>query len=305
LKSIQLFFISLSLTSFFHTNAQNIDDKITKLVASMSIDEKVGQMTQVERKELEHISDLATYNIGSLLSGGGSAPTPNTLDAWIDMYNDYQTASLKSSSKIPLIYGIDAVHGHSNVVGAVIVPHNIGLGATWNTELVEDVSKVVANEVAATGIDWTFAPCVAVPQNERWGRTYEGFGETAEINQIMGIASVVGLQGDDLAHDNTILACAKHFIGDGGTTDGVDQGDTEVSEEVLRSLHMPAYIDAIEKGVGTIMATYNSWYGKKVHGYKYLLTDVLKEELGFEGFIISDWKGVDQVTDDYKNAIKQ
>lgn len=305
MKSIQLFFISLSLTSFFHTNAQNIDDKITKLVASMSIDEKVGQMTQVERKELEHISDLATYNIGSLLSGGGSAPTPNTLDAWIDMYNDYQTASLKSSSKIPLIYGIDAVHGHSNVVGAVIVPHNIGLGATWNTELVEDVSKVVANEVAATGIDWTFAPCVAVPQNERWGRTYEGFGETAEINQIMGIASVVGLQGDDLAHDNTILACAKHFIGDGGTTDGVDQGDTEVSEEVLRSLHMPAYIDAIEKGVGTIMATYNSWYGKKVHGYKYLLTDVLKEELGFEGFIISDWKGVDQVTDDYKNAIKQ
>jgi beta-glucosidase len=287
------------------TNAQNIDDQVNQLVANMTLDEKVGQMTQVERKELDHISDLATYNIGSLLSGGGSAPIPNTLDAWIKMYNEYQTASMQSSSKTPLIYGIDAVHGHSNVVGAVIVPHNIGLGATWNTELVEDLSKVVANEVAATGVDWTFAPCIAVPQNEKWGRTYEGFGETAEINQMMGIASVVGLQGNDLALDNTILACAKHFIGDGGTTDGIDQGDTDISEQVLRSLHMPAYVDAIEQGVGTIMATYNSWNGQKVHGYKYLLTDVLKTELGFEGFIISDWKGVDQVTDDYKNAIKQ
>ncbi len=305
MKFTQSFSASLLLTVSLFTNAQNIDDQVNQLVANMTLDEKVGQMTQVERKELDHISDLATYNIGSLLSGGGSAPIPNTLDAWIKMYNEYQTISMQSSSGIPMIYGIDAVHGHSNVVGAVIVPHNIGLGATWNTELVEDLSKVVANEVAATGIDWTFAPCIAVPQNEKWGRTYEGFGETAEINQMMGIASVVGLQGNDLALDNTILACAKHFIGDGGTTDGIDQGDTEITEQVLRSLHMPAYVDAIEQGVGTIMATYNSWNGQKVHGYKYLLTDVLKTELGFEGFIISDWKGVDQVTDDYKNAIKQ
>ena len=305
MKFTQSFSASLLLTVSLFTNAQNIDDQVNQLVANMTLDEKVGQMTQVERKELDHISDLATYNIGSLLSGGGSAPIPNTLDAWIKMYNEYQTISMQSSSGIPMIYGIDAVHGHSNVVGAVIVPHNIGLGATWNTELVEDLSKVVANEVAATGIDWTFAPCIAVPQNEKWGRTYEGFGETAKINQMMGIASVVGLQGNDLALDNTILACAKHFIGDGGTTDGIDQGDTEITEQVLQSLHMPAYVDAIEQGVGTIMATYNSWNGQKVHGYKYLLTDVLKTELGFEGFIISDWKGVDQVTDDYKNAIKQ
>jgi beta-glucosidase len=304
LKSTHLFFISFLLLSSFGTNAQKIEDKINRLVANMTLNEKIGQMTQVERKELDHISDLATYNIGSLLSGGGSAPTPNSLNAWIDMYNEYQTISMQSSSGIPMIYGIDAVHGHSNVKGAVIVPHNIGLGATWNTDLVKEVLKVVAKEVAATGIDWTFAPCVAVPQNERWGRTYEGFGETSEINQIMGIASVVGLQGNDLALDNTILACAKHFIGDGGTTDGIDQGDTEINEEVLRSLHMPAYIDAIEQGVGTIMATYNSWNGQKVHGYKYLLTDVLKTELGFEGFIISDWKGVDQVREDYKEAIK-
>ncbi len=299
------FSASLLLVLPFFIHAQSVDDQVNLLVAKMTLAEKVGQMTQVERKELDHISDLATYNIGSLLSGGGSAPEPNSLDAWIDMYNEYQTASMQSSSGIPMIYGIDAVHGHSNVKGAVIVPHNIALGATWNTELVKDVSEVVANEVAATGIDWTFAPCVAVPQNERWGRTYEGFGETAEINQIMGVASVVGLQGTDLALDNTILACAKHFIGDGGTTNGVDQGNTEITEEVLRSLHMPAYVDAIAQGVGTIMATYNSWNGQKVHGYKYLLTDLLKTELGFEGFIISDWKGVDQVTDDYKEAIKQ
>ena len=304
MKFTQSFSASLLLTVSLFTNAQNIDDQVNQLVANMTLDEKVGQMTQLERKELDHISDLATYNIGSLLSGGGSAPIPNTLDAWVKMYNEYQTVSMQSSSGIPMIYGIDAVHGHSNVKGAVIVPHNIGLGATWNTDLVKEISKVVAKEVAATGIDWTFAPCVAVPQNERWGRTFEGFGETSEINQIMGIASVVGLQGNDLALDNTILACAKHFIGDGGTTDGIDQGNTEITEEVLRSLHMPAYVDAIEQGVGTIMATYNSWNGQKVHGYKYLLTDVLKTELGFEGFIISDWKGVDQVTEDYKEAIK-
>ena len=172
MKSTHLIFISFLLLSSFGTNAQQIENKINRLVASMTLDEKIGQMTQVERKELDHISDLATYNIGSLLSGGGSAPTPNSLTAWIDMYNEYQTVSMQSSSGIPMIYGIDAVHGHSNVKGAVIVPHNIGLGATWNTDLVKEISKVVAKEVAATGIDWTFAPCVAVPQNERWGKTY-------------------------------------------------------------------------------------------------------------------------------------
>ena len=297
--------ISLLLVSSLILNAQNIDDQVSQMLSRMSLEEKIGQMTQVERNELDSISDLATYNIGSILSGGGSAPTPNNLYSWIDMYNQYQNVSLQSSSGIPLIYGIDAVHGHSNVVGAVIVPHNIGLGATWNPDLVQKISKITASEVSATGIDWTFAPCIAVPQNERWGRTYEGFGETAEINQIMGKASIVGFQGNNLALDNTILACAKHFIGDGGTTNGIDQGNTQVSEEILRELHLPAYIDAIEKEVGTIMATYNSWNGKKVHGYKYLLTDLLKTELGFNGFIISDWKGVDQVNSDYKEAIKQ
>ena len=297
--------LSLLLVLPLILNAQNIDERVNQMLAKISLEEKIGQMTQVERNALDNISDLATYNIGSILSGGGSAPDPNTLDSWIDMYNQYQNVSLQSSSGIPLIYGIDAVHGHSNVIGAVIVPHNIGLGATWNSGLVQKISEITASEVSATGIDWTFAPCIAVPQNERWGRTYEGFGETAEINQIMGKASIVGLQGSNLALDNTILACAKHFIGDGGTTNGIDQGNTQVSEKILRELHLPAYIDAIEQGVGTIMATYNSWNGQKVHGYKYLLTNLLKTELGFNGFIISDWKGVDQVNSDYKEAIKQ
>jgi len=161
--------MSLLLVLPLILNAQNIDERVNQMLAKISLEEKIGQMTQVERNALDNISDLATYNIGSILSGGGSAPDPNTLDSWIDMYNQYQNVSLQSSSGIPLIYGIDAVHGHSNVIGAVIVPHNIGLGATWNSGLVQKISEITASEVSATGIDWTFAPCIAVPQNERWG----------------------------------------------------------------------------------------------------------------------------------------
>lgn len=271
----------------------------------MTLEEKVGQMTQVERNELEDINHLASYGIGSLLSGGGSAPSPNTATSWADMYDTFQSKALESNLGIPLIYGIDAVHGHNNVYGAVIFPHNIGMGCTWNPDLIEAANQIVAEEVAATGIDWTFSPCIAVARNECWGRTYEGFGETAEIQKIMASASVLGLQGADLSSNQTILACAKHYVGDGGTTDGIDQGNTVLSEEDLRSIHMEGYIDAIEAGVGTIMATYNSWNGQKVHGHEYLLTDVLKNELGFEGFIISDWKGVDQVDEDYRTAVKR
>lgn len=288
----------------FRLNAQSLDVQVEQIVAGLTLDEKIGQMTQVERKSLMSINDIATYNIGSLLSGGGSAPTPNTLSSWISMYNEFQAIALQSSSEIPLIYGIDAVHGHSNVYGAVILPHNIGLGATWNPQLVEDVNKIVAKEVAATGIDWTFAPCIAVARNERWGRTYEGFGEHVDEQKIMAKASVLGLQGTDLSAEETILACAKHYVGDGATSDGIDQGNAEISEAELRALHLPGYIEAINEGLGTIMASFSSWNGQKLHGYKYLLTDVLKEELGFDGFILSDWQGVDQVHPNYRTAIK-
>ncbi len=271
----------------------------------MTLDEKIGQMTQAERGMLESLNDISYYSIGSLLSGGGSSPSPNTQQAWADMYDEYQEIALQSRLGIPLIYGVDAVHGHNNVYGAVIFPHNIGLGCTWNTELVKTINEITAKEVAATGIDWTFAPCIAVPRDERWGRTYEGFGETAEITKLMAKASVEGLQAYSLENPETILACAKHFVGDGGTNNGDDQGNTVVSEEVLRDVHMAAYIDAIDAGVGSIMASYSSWNGQKMHGHDYLLTDVLKGELGFEGFIVSDWKGVDQVAGDYREAVKR
>lgn len=284
---------------------QTIDEKVDSILLLMTLEEKVGQMTQVERGELNNIQDIAAYGIGSLLSGGGSAPSPNTVGSWADMYDNFQSIALQSNLGIPLIYGIDAVHGHNNVYGAVIFPHNIGMGCTWNPGLIQTANQVVAKEVAATGIDWTFAPCIAVPQNERWGRTYEGFGETPEIQKIMAEASVLGLQGDDLGASETILACAKHFVGDGGTADGIDQGNTEVTEEVLRNIHMEGYIDAIDAGVGSVMASFNSWNGEKLHGHDYLLTDVLKNELGFEGFIISDWKGVDQIDENYRTAIKR
>jgi beta-glucosidase len=284
---------------------QTIDQKVDSLLKLMSLEEKVGQMTQVERTQLNSIEDLATLGIGSILSGGGSSPSPNSVSSWSDMYDEFQQAAMQSRLGIPVIYGVDAVHGHNNVYGAVIFPHNIGMGCTWNPDLIKKANQMVAKEVAATGIDWTFSPSIAVPRNERWGRTYEGFGETAEVQKVMAEASVKGLQGEDLGSDETILACAKHFVGDGGTLDGIDQGNTVLSEEELRSLHMEGYKDAIEAGVGSVMASYSSWNGEKLHGHDYLLTEVLKKELGFEGFVISDWKGVDQIDEDYKTAVKR
>jgi beta-glucosidase len=285
--------------------SQAIDQKVDSLLNLMTLEEKVGQMTQVERTQLKSIEDLATLGIGSILSGGGSSPSPNTATNWSDMYDEFQSVALQSRLGIPVIYGIDAVHGHNNVYGAVIFPHNIGMGCTWNPSLVKKANQIVAKEVAATGIDWTFSPCIAVPRNERWGRTYEGFGETVEVQKAMAEASVSGLQGEDLSSGETILACAKHFVGDGGTLNGIDQGNTVLSEEELRSLHMDGYREAIDAGVGSVMASYNSWNGKKLHGHDYLLTEVLKKELGFEGFVISDWKGVDQVDENYRTAIRR
>ncbi len=301
--TVTILFLAISISGI----AQNltIDQRVDSLLQLMTLDEKIGQMTQAERGALENQNDIATYGLGSLLSGGGSSPAPNTATAWADMYDAFQQKALQSRLGIPLVYGVDAVHGHNNVMGAVIFPHNIGLGCTRNPELVETVNIITAREVAATGIDWTFSPCIAVPRDERWGRTYEGFGETPELQEIMASASVVGLQGDDLGNNETILACAKHFVGDGGTTNGDDQGNTVLNEAMLREIHMPGYIDAIEANVGTVMASYSSWNGVKMHGNEYLLTTVLKEELGFEGFVISDWKGVDQITEDYRTAVKR
>ncbi|MDW7679220.1 MAG: glycoside hydrolase family 3 N-terminal domain-containing protein [bacterium] len=281
-----------------------VDERVEDLLSRMTLDEKIGQMTQADRRYLDNESDITTFALGSLLSGGGSAPANNSPSSWADMYDNYQSKALATRLGIPLIYGIDAVHGHNNVKGAVIFPHNIGMGCTGNPELVQQAARITAKEVAGTGIDWTFAPCIAVPLDERWGRTYEGFAETAEITKLMSAASVKGLQGDSLWDRETILACAKHYVGDGGTTGGQDQGNTEIDEATLRAVHLPGYIAAIESGVGSIMASFNSWKGQKVHGSHYLLTTVLKEELGFEGFVVSDWAGIDQLPGDYTSDVE-
>jgi len=289
-------------------------DRVRDLLSYMTLEEKIGQMTQVDRQFLESdsvtpaasVNDIGTYYLGSLLSGGGSTPSKNFPKAWAEMYDGFQKIALSTRLGIPMIYGIDAVHGHNNVVGATIFPHQIGLGCTNNPQLVEDVNRATAVEIAATGIDWDFAPCLAVPRDERWGRTYEGFGETPDIVKKMAGAAVKGLQSDQLGNPTSILACAKHFIGDGGTVWGtgmnkkIDRGDTRVTEQELREIHLPGYLHALEAGVGTVMASFNQVNGDHCHGNKYLLTDLLKKELGFEGFVVSDWEGIDQIEGDYK-----
>lgn len=282
---------------------------VETLMSDMTLKEKIGQMTQVDRQFLNDISDISKYGFGSLLSGGGSTPATNEPKAWADMYDSYQREALKTRLQIPLIYGIDAVHGHNNVVGATIFPHNIGLGATRDAALVEAVARATALEVAATGMDWDFAPCLAVPDDYRWGRTYEGFSEDTDLVSQLGGAAVRGYQSTDISNPQSVLACAKHFIGDGGTTFGtglnnlIDRGNLAISEEELRKRHLPPFQKAIDEGVATFMAAYNTWNDVKCHANKFLLTDLLKEELGFKGFVVSDWAAIEEIPGDYKSDI--
>ena len=292
------------------------DSKARALLSQMTLEEKVGQMVQANLGNLEDFADVEKYFLGSVLSGGSSDPkSGNTLMDWTNLYDDLQTRALKTRLRIPILYGIDAVHGHSNVLGAVIFPHNIGLGCSRNAELVERAARITAIEVKATGINWTFAPCVTVPRDERWGRTYEGFGETPELARILGEAAVRGYQGNDLSDPLSILACAKHWIGDGGTVYGtgrklrenvqiLDRGDMRISERQIRNIHMAGYVSAIKAGVGTIMPSYSSWNGVKCSGSKRLLTEILKDELKFDGFLISDYDAIDEMPGDYKSQIE-
>ncbi|WP_253767383.1 glycoside hydrolase family 3 protein [Goodfellowiella coeruleoviolacea] len=277
----------------YHRAAAAIPDRVSDLLARMSLDDKLGQMTQVDRSVLTP-ADLTTYRIGSVLSGGGSAPTSNTAQAWADMYDGYQRAALATPLGIPMIYGVDAVHGHNNVRGATIFPHNIGLGATRDPALVQRIGRAVAEEVSGTGIDWNFAPCLCVARNDRWGRTYESFGEVPELASAMA-SYIPGLQGGSLADSGSVLATAKHYLGDGGTTNGTDQGDTQLSEQELRAIHLPPFQEAVRRGVGSVMVSFSSWNGAKVHGSQYLITTLLKGELGFGGIVVSDWAGIDQL----------
>jgi beta-glucosidase len=287
----------------------SFDPQVKPLVARMTLDEKIGQMTQPEQDGLENPADLENLSIGSVLSGGSSDPKEgNSLKAWTDLYDRIQEHSRKARLKIPILYGIDAVHGHNNVLNAVIFPHDIGLGCTRNAALVERAARVTAEEVRATGIQWVFAPCVTVPQDIRWGRTYEGYSEDPRVVSELGEAAVRGFQGSDLANPLSVVACAKHFVGDGGTAHGSsktgnDQGDTRVDEATLRRIHLQGYLTAVKAGVGTIMPSYSSWNGVKCSASKRLLTEILKQELGFQGFLISDYNAIDQLATDYKEAV--
>ena len=302
----------------------------------MTLDEKAGQMTMVENNSIEP-AQVTEYCIGSVLSGGGGNPTPNTPHIWREMVCGFQQAALETRLAIPLIYGVDAVHGHNNVRGAVIFPHNIGLGASRDADLLERIGQVTARELLATSVHWTFAPSVAVTQDLRWGRTYEGYSADSKLVGELGAALAHGLQGRCADAEYRVLACAKHYVADGATEWGgkrveerlllggstapptdtspasqhdtalglwqIDQGISRIDEATLRAEHLPPYQMAIDAGVETVMASYSTWNGTKMHAHKYLLNDVLKGELGFAGLVVTDWMAIHQIDPDYYNCV--
>jgi len=272
---------------------------VNNLIKTMSIEEKVGQVIQADLDFIEP-SDLRDYPIGSVLNGGNTSPRGKLRASpaeWKSLAQEFYEESKKTGASIPVLWGTDAVHGHSNVFGATIFPHNIGIGAAANPQLVEDIGAAVAEEVLATGLFWTFAPTVTIPQNFRWGRTYEGYSEDPVLVSKLGSAFIEGLQGTEkeFLNDAKILGTAKHFLGDGGTYLGIDQGDTRANEENMRVIHGEPYFASLNSCVRVVMASFNSWNGSKVHGNKYLLTEVLKEKMNFTGFIVGDWNGHQQV----------
>jgi beta-glucosidase len=301
-----LFALVIAVPRLNAAQFQSHEKEINALLAQLTLDEKIGQMAQPDLSCVTNFADIQRFGFGSMLNGGGDKPAgENTPANWLRTMQELQSWALKTRLKIPLIYGIDAVHGNNDVAGTVIFPHHIGMGATRNPQLVKQAEHITALEVAGTGIRWAFAPCVAIPQDERWGRTYEGYSSDPKLVAELGAAAIKGLQGDELSDkSDSVLACAKHFIGDGGTLDGHDEGNTVCDEATLRKLYLPPYRAAVQAGVGSIMVSYSSWNGLKMHANKYLLTDVLKNELGFQGFLVSDWAAIDQISPDYKKDVE-
>ncbi|XP_074558186.1 uncharacterized protein LOC141814062 [Curcuma longa] len=294
-----------SLYMAYKDPSQPVNIRVKELYKLMTLEEKIGQMTQIERT-VATPQVLQDYFIGSILSGGGSAPAPNaSAQAWIDMVTNFQKASLSTRLGIPMIYGVDAVHGNNNAYGATMFPHNIGLGATRDPYLVKRIGAATALEMRATGFPYAFAPCIAVCRDPRWGRCYESYSEDHSVVQAM-TDSVLGLQGDIpgdyprnfpyVAGKNNVAACAKHYVGDGGTQKGINENNTIIDYEGLMGIHMPPFVDSIAKGVASVMVSYSSFNGKKMHANRHLIIGYLKEKLGFKGFVISDWQGIDKIT---------
>ncbi len=280
-----------------------VEVKVEKLLNGMTLEQKVAQMIQPEIRDIS-VEDMRKYGFGSYLNGGGAFPNNNkhaTPADWIKLAEDMYQASVDDSldgSTIPTMWGTDAVHGHNNVIGATLFPHNIGLGATNNPKLIEKIAAITAREVMVTGIDWVFAPTVAVVRDDRWGRTYEGYSEDPEIVKTYSASIVKGLQGSvdgDFLGDERVISTVKHFLGDGGTQAGDDQGDNIATEQELFDIHGQGYVGGLSAGSQSVMASFNSWHGVKNHGNKYLLTDVLKDRMGFDGFVVGDWNGHGQI----------
>ncbi|MFF9111643.1 CIA30 family protein [Streptomyces sp. NPDC014805] len=299
-----------------------VRERVADLLSRMSLTEKAGQMTQAERGAMSTPGDIAGYALGSLLSGGGSTPTPNTPEGWARMIDGFQLRAQATRFQIPLVYGVDAVHGHNNLAGATIMPHNIGIGATRDPALAERTGAVTAAEVRATGVPWDFAPCLCVTRDERWGRSYESFGEDPALVQSME-TMIQGLQGRadgrDLSRGDKVLATAKHFVGDGGTAFGssttgtytIDQGVTTVTRQQLQDIHLAPYETAVRRGIGTVMPSYSSLDivgdgrgAVKMHARGDMINGVLKDRMGFDGFVISDWNAIDQLPGDYAARVR-
>jgi beta-glucosidase len=281
----------------------DVESRVKSILKSLTLEQKVGQMVQGEIKSVTP-ADVTKYHLGSILNGGGSFPNGNKnaqVSDWLALADEYYHASIDTSeggAGIPILWGTDAVHGHNNVIGATLFPHNIGLGAANDPKLMHKIGEITAREVAVTGIDWLFAPTVAVVKDSRWGRTYEGYSSESPIVKSYAGEFVLGVQGavgELRTNDERIIATAKHFIGDGGTLRGIDQGDTRLDLKTLLDEHGQGYITALDADVQTVMASFNRWNGLKIHGHKQLLTDVLKGQMNFDGFVVSDWDGVGQV----------
>lgn len=301
LKAVLVLFFGLSAPSAMAD--KDVEAQIQSILQGMTLEQKVGQMIQGEIKWVTP-EDVTKYHLGSVLNGGGSFPHRNkasSVDDWLQLADSYYHASLDRSgggAGIPLVWGTDAVHGHNNVIGATLFPHNIGLGVANDPALMKKIGEITAREVAVTGIDWIFAPTVAVVKDNRWGRTYEGYSNQSSIVRSYAGEIVLGMQGEPgelRSNTEKVIGTAKHFIGDGGTFRGIDQGDVIMDLEQLLEEHGQGYYKALDAGVLTVMASFNSWNGLKLHGHKQLLTDVLKGRLGFDGLVVSDWNGVGQV----------
>lgn len=280
--------------------SQPIEVRVADLLSYMTLEEKIGQMTLVEKDSVKEIGDVADYKLGALLSGSGSKPKENTAKGWEKMIASYQAEASKTRLKIPLLYGVDAIHGHAHVPEATVFPHAIGLGAANNPELVEQIANATAKELVATGVNWNFAPNLDLPQDVRWGRVYETFSDDPALVSSLGAAYLTGLQTSADNKEVLVLATAKHYLGLGGMKWNsslnknfkIDQGVTPSDESSLRAVYLPPFKTAIAAGALSVMVGLNTWGDERMVLQKHLLTDVLKSELGFKGFVASDWYGI-------------